>query len=62
VGGGWVGGWVGGCLGKKVSLRTTSLRERLPVIGREHFRKTRTNFLKHLFGISKTNLQNGTTC
>jgi hypothetical protein len=22
-----VGGWVGGCLGKKVSLRTTSLRD-----------------------------------
>jgi hypothetical protein len=32
----------------------------LPVISREHFRKTRTNyFYKHLFGISKTNLQNG---
>jgi hypothetical protein len=34
--------------------------KRLPVISREHFRKTRTNyFYKHLFGISNTNLQNG---
>jgi hypothetical protein len=34
--------------------------KRLPVISREHFRKTRTNyFYKHIFGISNTNLQNG---
>jgi hypothetical protein len=34
--------------------------KRLPVIGREHFRKTRTIFFyKHLLGISNTNLQNG---
>jgi hypothetical protein len=33
--------------------------KRLPVISREHFRKTRTNyFYKHLFGISNTKLQN----
>jgi hypothetical protein len=32
----------------------------LPVISREHFRKTRTNyFYKYLFGILNTNLQNG---
>jgi hypothetical protein len=32
----------------------------LPVINREHFRKTRTNyFYKHLFGISNKNLHNG---
>jgi hypothetical protein len=34
--------------------------KRLPVISREHFRKTRTiYFYKHLLGISNTNLQNG---
>jgi hypothetical protein len=34
--------------------------ERLPVISREHLRKTRTiYFYKHLLGISNTNLQNG---
>jgi hypothetical protein len=39
---------------------TKTRLKRLPVIGREHFRKTRTNyFCKHLFGILNTNLQNG---
>jgi hypothetical protein len=34
--------------------------KRLPVISRQHFRKTRTiYFYKHLLGISNINLQNG---
>jgi hypothetical protein len=41
------------------TFRKTRLK-RLPVISREHFRKTRTiYFYKHLLGISNTNLQNG---
>jgi hypothetical protein len=41
------------------AMRETRLK-RLPVISREHFRKTRTiYFYKHLLGISNTNLQNG---
>jgi hypothetical protein len=39
-------------------LNKTRLK-RLPVISREHFRKTRTiYFYKHLLSISNTNLQN----
>jgi hypothetical protein len=44
---------------QKSKIKKTRLK-RLPVISREHFRKTRTNyFYKHLFAISNTNLQNG---
>jgi hypothetical protein len=46
-------------LNPNIRLQLPRLK-RLPVISREHFRKTCTNyFYKHLFGISNTNLKNG---